>query len=84
MLIVCVLVFQANIGLMDTAKDMWNMIMGNLALIQVKATQQYRLIHSSASEHLCPCLHVCRNYILETNGKRSDNKLTVQYYSACT
>ncbi|XP_019735067.1 solute carrier family 41 member 1 [Hippocampus comes] len=28
----------ANIGLMDTTKDMWNMIMGNLALIQVQAT----------------------------------------------
>ncbi|XP_037107330.1 solute carrier family 41 member 1 [Syngnathus acus] len=28
----------ANIGLMDTNKDMWNMIMGNLALIQVQAT----------------------------------------------
>lgn len=27
--------FQANIGQMDTAKDMWKMIMGNLALIQV-------------------------------------------------
>jgi len=26
---------QANIGQMDTAKDMWKMIMGNLALIQV-------------------------------------------------
>uniref|UniRef100_A0A671L677 Solute carrier family 41 member n=1 Tax=Sinocyclocheilus anshuiensis TaxID=1608454 RepID=A0A671L677_9TELE len=28
----------ANIGQMDTAKDMWKMIMGNLALIQVQAT----------------------------------------------
>ncbi|XP_027010635.1 solute carrier family 41 member 1 [Tachysurus fulvidraco] len=28
----------ANIGLMDTAKEMWKMIMGNLALIQVQAT----------------------------------------------
>ncbi|KAG7477722.1 hypothetical protein MATL_G00072690 [Megalops atlanticus] len=28
----------ANIGLMDTPKDMWKMIMGNLALIQVQAT----------------------------------------------
>ncbi|CAL9703776.1 unnamed protein product [Knipowitschia caucasica] len=28
----------ANIGLMDTTKDMWKMIMGNLALIQVQAT----------------------------------------------
>uniref|UniRef100_A0AAY4C6K6 Solute carrier family 41 member n=1 Tax=Denticeps clupeoides TaxID=299321 RepID=A0AAY4C6K6_9TELE len=28
----------ANIGHMDTAKEMWNMIMGNLALIQVQAT----------------------------------------------
>ncbi|XP_073324234.1 solute carrier family 41 member 1 [Pagrus major] len=28
----------ANIGHMDTAKDMWKMIMGNLALIQVQAT----------------------------------------------
>lgn len=28
----------ANIGHMDTSKDMWNMIMGNLALIQVQAT----------------------------------------------
>ncbi|XP_034023293.1 solute carrier family 41 member 1 [Thalassophryne amazonica] len=27
----------ANIGQMDTAKDMWKMIMGNLALIQVQA-----------------------------------------------
>uniref|UniRef100_A0A8C9YM03 Solute carrier family 41 member n=1 Tax=Sander lucioperca TaxID=283035 RepID=A0A8C9YM03_SANLU len=28
----------ANIGQMDTAKNMWKMIMGNLALIQVQAT----------------------------------------------
>ncbi|XP_072307770.1 solute carrier family 41 member 1 [Eucyclogobius newberryi] len=28
----------ANIGQMDTTKDMWKMIMGNLALIQVQAT----------------------------------------------
>lgn len=28
----------ANIGQMDTSKDMWKMIMGNLALIQVQAT----------------------------------------------
>uniref|UniRef100_A0A1A7WP46 Solute carrier family 41 member n=1 Tax=Iconisemion striatum TaxID=60296 RepID=A0A1A7WP46_9TELE len=28
----------ANVGHMDTAKDMWKMIMGNLALIQVQAT----------------------------------------------
>ncbi|KAK7904685.1 hypothetical protein WMY93_017292 [Mugilogobius chulae] len=28
----------ANIGHMDTMKDMWKMIMGNLALIQVQAT----------------------------------------------
>ncbi|XP_046880866.1 solute carrier family 41 member 1 [Hypomesus transpacificus] len=28
----------ANIGQMDTSKDMWQMIMGNLALIQVQAT----------------------------------------------
>ncbi|KAB5537208.1 hypothetical protein PHYPO_G00116220 [Pangasianodon hypophthalmus] len=28
----------ANIGQMDTAKEMWKMIMGNLALIQVQAT----------------------------------------------
>ncbi|XP_055039820.1 solute carrier family 41 member 1 [Misgurnus anguillicaudatus] len=28
----------ANIGQMDSAKDMWKMIMGNLALIQVQAT----------------------------------------------
>lgn len=28
----------ANIGLMDTTKDMWKMIIGNLALIQVQAT----------------------------------------------
>ncbi|XP_061731495.1 solute carrier family 41 member 1 [Nerophis ophidion] len=28
----------ANIGQMDSSKDMWNMIMGNLALIQVQAT----------------------------------------------
>ncbi|KAF7658837.1 hypothetical protein LDENG_00007110 [Lucifuga dentata] len=28
----------ANIGQMDTATDMWKMIMGNLALIQVQAT----------------------------------------------
>ncbi|XP_045885405.1 solute carrier family 41 member 1-like isoform X3 [Micropterus dolomieu] len=28
----------ANIGQMDTAKDMWKMVMGNLALIQVQAT----------------------------------------------
>ncbi len=26
---------QANIGQMDSAKDMWEMIIGNLALIQV-------------------------------------------------
>uniref|UniRef100_A0A9J7Y519 Solute carrier family 41 member n=1 Tax=Cyprinus carpio carpio TaxID=630221 RepID=A0A9J7Y519_CYPCA len=31
-------IVQANIGQMDTAKDMWKMIMGNLALIQVQAT----------------------------------------------
>lgn len=29
---------QANIGQMDTAKEMWKMIMGNLALIQVRDT----------------------------------------------
>ncbi|MBN3274392.1 S41A1 protein, partial [Polyodon spathula] len=29
---------QANIGHMDTAKEMWGMIVGNLALIQVQAT----------------------------------------------
>ncbi|XP_076862648.1 solute carrier family 41 member 1 [Brachyhypopomus gauderio] len=28
----------ANIGQMDTAKEMWKMVMGNLALIQVQAT----------------------------------------------
>uniref|UniRef100_A0A8C7XM16 Solute carrier family 41 member n=1 Tax=Oryzias sinensis TaxID=183150 RepID=A0A8C7XM16_9TELE len=28
----------ANIGQMDTAQDMWKMVMGNLALIQVQAT----------------------------------------------
>lgn len=43
MLTLCVLcLFQANIGQMDTAKDMWKMIMGNLALIQVKETPQYK------------------------------------------
>uniref|UniRef100_A0A8C6LY11 Solute carrier family 41 member n=1 Tax=Nothobranchius furzeri TaxID=105023 RepID=A0A8C6LY11_NOTFU len=31
-------IVQANVGHMDTAKDMWKMIMGNLALIQVQAT----------------------------------------------
>ncbi|XP_045885404.1 solute carrier family 41 member 2-like isoform X2 [Micropterus dolomieu] len=31
-------IVQANIGQMDTAKDMWKMVMGNLALIQVQAT----------------------------------------------
>ncbi|KAM8916774.1 solute carrier family 41 member 1 isoform 2-T5 [Spinachia spinachia] len=31
-------IVQANIGQMDTAKNMWKMIMGNLALIQVQAT----------------------------------------------
>uniref|UniRef100_A0A3B1JD13 Solute carrier family 41 member n=2 Tax=Astyanax mexicanus TaxID=7994 RepID=A0A3B1JD13_ASTMX len=31
-------IVQANIGQMDTAKEMWKMIMGNLALIQVQAT----------------------------------------------
>ncbi|CAB1314951.1 unnamed protein product [Coregonus sp. 'balchen'] len=29
---------EANIGQMDSAKDMWKMIVGNLALIQVQAT----------------------------------------------
>ncbi|XP_029288582.1 solute carrier family 41 member 1 isoform X2 [Cottoperca gobio] len=31
-------IVQANIGQMDSAKNMWKMIMGNLALIQVQAT----------------------------------------------
>ncbi|MGH0174386.1 UNVERIFIED_CONTAM: hypothetical protein FKN15_007942 [Acipenser sinensis] len=31
-------IVQANIGHMDTAKEMWGMIVGNLALIQVQAT----------------------------------------------
>lgn len=44
-------VFQANIGHMDTAKDMWKMIMGNLALIQVQETQ-WRLLSRSIFNHV--------------------------------
>lgn len=44
-LTLCVLwLFQANIGQMDTTKDMWKMIMGNLALIQVKERPQYKRV----------------------------------------
>lgn len=51
--------FQANIGQMDTSKELWRMITGNMALIQVSFEKNWQCHHKdvgSGRRPKCPSL----------------------------
>ncbi|TMS19008.1 Solute carrier family 41 member 1 [Larimichthys crocea] len=66
----------ANIGQMDTAKDMWKMIMGNLALIQVNETHLTMMMKWTLSQSITEHAHVhLTNQITQRNQVKARNQI---------